>query len=118
MADDETLEDTLVSQEVEEAATGRRWGFSLAMVILGIVGVATGVLFGPTILILCGVVVILVFGCIAAGSSGVDVSGPGGIRAKAPFPRKTKRRKIVRKSGFPKQGRSPAEPEKPEEPSD
>lgn len=116
MADDESLEETLVSQEGEEAATGRRWWFSLTMVVVGIGLIAIGVLFGPTLLIPCGVVVMLAFGYIAAGSSGVEVSGPFGIRANAPLPRKVKRRKIVRKSGFPKQGRSPAEPKEPDEP--
>ena len=117
MADDKTLEETTVSNEGEEAATGRRWGLSLAMIGLGIVGVATGSIVGPWPLIPVGAVLILTFGYVAAGSSGVEVS-LGGFRGKAPLPRKTKQRKIVKKTGFPRHGRSPTEPNGREEPPD
>jgi len=114
MTDDESREETLTSDEGEEAATGRRWWLSLAMIAVGLVLVASGALSGQTLLIPCGIVLVLAFGYIAAGCSGIDVSGPLGIRARAPLPRKAKRRKIVKKSGFEKQGRSPADPHDPD----
>lgn len=115
MADDETIEDTSISEDIEEAATGRRWRLCLVMIGLGIVCVAIGSIFGPWPLIPGGFVLILAFAFIAAGSTGVDVS-LGAFRGKAPLPRNTKRRKIVRKVGFPKHGRSPTKRNDSEDP--
>ncbi len=114
MTGDETVEDTHTSEQVEEAATGRRWRFSLVMLAIAF-GVGTlGVVYGPELLIYCALIIFLIFACIAAGSTGVDLT-VGSFRAKAPFPRNVKRRKVVRRSGFPKKGRSPAEPKDPDE---
>lgn len=82
------------------------------MIALGVVGIAVGATVGPWPLVPGGFVLLVIFGYIAAGSSGVDVSfGP--FKGKAPLPRRTKRRKVVRRSGFPKHGQSPAEPKAP-----
>lgn len=111
MSDGEHVEHTQ-EEQIDEAATGRRWGLSIVLIVLGIAGIAAGIHYDRTILILGGIFAIFIFGWIAAGSSGFQLSysKDSGFNFSARLPRRHRTRTEVRRRGFPKKGRSPLDP--------
>jgi hypothetical protein len=70
--------------ERDGAATGRRWGVSLALIVVGLAVLAFGLAAHWWPAAAVGAVLILVFGCIAAGARETS-AGAGPVRANAKF---------------------------------
>jgi hypothetical protein len=93
-----------------EAATGRRWQFSVAMVVVGVLVIVAGIVLATVkhgLSTLCavlgggGVVLILVFGLVAAGSERVGIAASkDGVDAGASLPRTKRVRTRFRKRGL------------------
>jgi hypothetical protein len=109
--DEDTVEQTVVEHRVAEGATGRRWALSIVLIVLGVVAAVGGVLVDQAALIVGGIAMAIVFGLVAAGSSGISFSGgQDGVQASARLPLRHKVLTTVRKRGFPTAGRSPIDP--------
>lgn len=116
----EEYEEKVEAVEVTEAASGRRWKFSLAMVAAGVLAVIAAIVLAaavdsvPTEMCLLlgigGFAATIVFGLVAAGSDHVGVkTGKDGIDAGAHLPRAKRVRTKLRRKGFEPEGRSPAD---------
>jgi hypothetical protein len=71
-------------QDHEEGATGRRWGLSLALILLGVAVLGFGLLERYPYATGAGLVIILFFGAVAAGAKRTSV-GTNAVQADAEF---------------------------------
>ena len=97
---------------VPDAALGRRWTLSLVMLLAGALIVVAGFLFDQPTAIAGGLVVMLVFGLVAAGARNVTVTTKDGTETGAELPQPFRQQtRIVRKLGFPAQATRRADDE-------
>jgi hypothetical protein len=124
----------VVTRRVAKPKGIRLW-LPLAMVLLGVVLMALGILAVSVleirlVLIVGGLALIFGFGYVAVGGSRVNVEGSpdGGVQAGVELPQETTVRTIIRKRGFPRRGTMPPKhgtmpskegdsPQKPDDPS-
>ncbi|HEV2723570.1 MAG TPA: hypothetical protein VGV10_02970, partial [Thermoleophilaceae bacterium] len=68
----------------EPGATGRRWKVSVALVALGAIALAYGLIAQYAPGVYAGAALIVIFGCVAAGARSVE-GGADPIHGKAEF---------------------------------